>query len=958
MAFIDRYGNRQEGTGSFVDYYKTKPTLPNSDNPIDITPPVIENPFNPNYLTGTPAQQDDGGGATAEQESDMRFNLDGISAGTVDYSQIKHSSYEDYLKSTNYTLDRSGIFSSTQFPDVTGKGYSDAKRMGIVEAGLGILPIAGPLISQFDTVAVEGALGKTRFAQRSGIGNIAVTNDLIDEYDGLNQIKNDKLNNMATPEAYDYLNFDYGYGMSPTADSQTLENTQESYLQGFAKGIKGDKTMIADLKSSGDLYSNIGQGKGFAGDTGHAFTIGNRTAYRVKGSTMYKGLPQGMSQNVAKSVEALQNGKNPYNYDPNSDSNEDVVVTRKEDGTLTGGYRTDGRFVSVSGQVAQYGYMDDFVNMAREGFKSGNLTQKEAQSFARGWLESSRTSAMRNGSAADRLANLNSWKQRAMNAGKMSEAQKKKNKVSAWKINKRKVVSTGTNTSGMTQEQKEDQFRQNNQQTAAQNRAAATRGVSQTITYSDDSSSDFDSGGVGQGGDSYGGLEFAQGGQVGMAEGDQVAPSIQDGTAVAPNVVGQDDGDMVLSANELMEGQPESGFIRKPSSETTDEEGVTDDNPTLAPNEKNPRGAAIIINKQAVDQMGEKDAVKMIEEARAYLRSKGGEEANLDENNPEGMSEIITADGEIMIQPEEADVIGRKRLLALNERGKKATRAVKKKVKPKQGGFIEANEGLEVSSVDPDRFSKVWKEYKPLIRGGTQAQNNNKSRDKAQRLLKQFTDQELLAFVMLSEGSTLGEEGAEGIAHIILNRINSEEKDFKDIEDVYSAVTKRQKGKEGNKVFQFQGLEPTPLKKYLRLLNEKDPETTKKYRQYVNIADEVIAGARKDFTNNSTFFWDPRNSTDPFMVNSVKSGSLIPQGRTKVGTYLHEYLKMAGENKQSTMPNEEEIIREGAYNAMTENYMNRINKNQPKPNLNAQSQGGGFISRYTNKRARPLVSLN
>ncbi len=952
MAFIDRYGNRQEGTGSFVDYYKTKPTLPNSDNPIDITPPVIENPFNPNYLTGTPAQQDDGGGATAEQESDMRFNLDGISAGTVDYSQIKHSSYEDYLKSTNYTLDKSGIFSSTQFPDVTGKGYSDAKRMGIGEAMLGLTPIAGPIISQFDTVAVDSALGQTRFAQRSGIGNIAVTNDLIDEYDGLNQIKNDKLNNMATPEKYDYLNFDYGYGLPSTAQGRT-RSIGTKYFGDQLGGIK-DEEIFEEAKKTN--FTNIGQGKGFAGDTGHAFTIGNRTAYRVKGSTMYKGLPQGMSQNVAKSVEALQNGKNPYGYDPNSNNNEDVVVSRKEDGTLTGGYRTDGRFVSVSGQVAQYGYMDDFVNMAREGFKSGNLTQKEAQSFARGWLESSRTSAMRNASAADRLANLNSWKQRAMNAGKMSEAQKKKNKVSAWKINKRKVVSTGTNTSGMTQEQKEDQFRQNNQQTAAQNRAAATRGVSQTITYSDDSSSDFDSGGVGQGGDSYGGLEFAQGGQVGMAEGDQVAPSIQDETAVAPNVVGQDDGDMVLSANELMEGQPESGFIRKPSSQTTDEEGVTDDNPTLAPNEKNPRGAAIIINKQAVDQMGEKDAVKMIEEARAYLRSKGGEEANLDENNPEGMSEIITADGEIMIQPEEADVIGRKRLLALNERGKKATRAVKKKVKPKQGGFIEANEGLEVSSVDPDRFSKVWSQYKGKITGGTQAENNNKSRDKAQQLLKQFTDQELLAFVMLSEGSTLGEEGAEGIAHVILNRINSEEADFKKIEDVYGAITKRQKGKNGNRVFQFQGLEPTPLKKYLRLLNNKDPETTKKYKQYVNIADEVIAGARKDFTNNSTFFWDPRNSYDTFMVNSVKSGKLIPQGRTKVGNYLHEYLKMSGKNRQSTMPNEEEIMREGRFNAMIENSM--MNSQRSMPNLNAQSQGGGFISRYTNKRARPLVSLN
>ena len=964
MAFIDRYGNRQEGTGSFVDYYKTRPTLPDAGDPIDVTPPVIENPFDPNYLTGRPAQQNDSGGATAEQESDMRFSLDGISAGTVDYSQIKHSSYEDYLKSTNYTLDRSGIFSSTQFPDVTGKGYSDAKRMGIGEAILGLAPIAGPLISQFDTVAVDSPLGQTRFPQRSGIGNIATTYNLIDEYDGLNQIKNDKLNNMATPEKYDYLNFDYGYGVDPSIMVDVADGPpqQAAMIAGqiqdqYTKGILQDKQDFATGKKAD--FINIGQGKGFGGDTGHAFTIGNRTAYRVKGSTMYKGLPQGINQNVAKSVEALQNGKNPYNYDPNSDSNEDVVVTRTEDGTLTGGYRTDGRFVSVSGQIAQYGYMDDFTNMAREGFKSGNLTQKEAQSFARGWLESSRTSGMRNASAAERLANLNSWKQRAMNAGKMSASQKKKNKVNLWNIKKKKVVSEGTKTSGMTQEQREDQFRQNNQQTAAQNQAAATRDTSQgTISYSDDSNDDFDSGGVGQGGDSYGGLEFAQGGQVGMAEGDQVAPSIQDGTAVAPNVVGQDDGDMVLSANELMEGQPESGFIRKPSSETTDEEGVTDDNPTLAPNEKNPRGAAIIINKQAVDQMGEQDAVKMIEEARAYLRSKSGEETNLDENNPEGMSEIITADGEIMIQPEEADVIGRKRLLALNERGKKATKAVKKKVEPKQGGFIEANEGLEVSSVDPDRFSKVWKEYKPLIRGGTQAQNNNKSRDKAQRLLKQFTDQELLAFVMLSEGSTLGEEGAEGIAHIILNRINSEEKDFKEIEDVYTAITKRQKGKEGNRVFQFQGLEPTPLKKYLRLLNEKDPETTKKYKQYVNIADEVIAGARKDFTNNSTFFWDPRNSTDPFMVNSVKSGSLIPQGRTKVGTYLHEYLKMAGENKQSTMPNEEEIIREGAYNAMTENYMNRINKNQPKPNLNAQSQGGGFISRYTNNRARPLVSLN
>ena len=590
--------------------------------------------------------------------------------------------------------------------------------------------------------------------------------------------------------------------------------------------------------------------------------------------------------------------------------------------------------------------MDDFTNMARNNFgKNTNLTTKQVNSFARGWLESAR-SLPRDATLKEKLDNLNKWKSKAMGITKAQKA-----KMELYSINKERSSPTVS---------KEQNYNRTKGPSGGTADISAQEAYEKSMQDSGGGDySGYDTGGGGSP-DAYDDPNMYQGGQVGMAEGDQVAPEMQEGTMVEPSIQGQDDGDMVLSASELLEGEPESGFIRKPASQTTDEEGVTDNNPTLAPNEKNPRGAAIVINKQAVDQMGEQDAVKMIEEARAYLRSKGGKEGTADSNgeNPEGMSEIITADGEIMIQPEEADVIGRKRLLALNERGKKATKEVKKKVKPKQEGFITANEGLEVSSVDPDRFNKVWKEYKPLIRGGTQAQNNNKSRDKAQRLLKQFTDQELLAFVMLSEGSTLGDEGAEGIAHVILNRINSEEKDFEEIEDVYSAITKRQKGKEGNRVFQFQGLEPTPLKKYLRLLNEKDPATTKKYNNYVNIADEVIAGSRKDFTNNSTFFWDPRNSTDPFMLESVKSGSLIPQAQTKVGNFLHQYLKMAGENKQSTMPNEKEIIREGEYTAMTENYMNRVNKNQPTPNLNAQSQGGGFISRYNDNRAKPLAALN
>ena len=614
MAFIDRFGNRQEGTGGFVDYYLPQPVLPDDDIPPEEEVPVVEDPVTPNLLV---PQEDSG--YTQEQESDMRFNLDGVNVGVADLSQIKHKSYEDYIKTTDYQLDRSGVFSQTQFtPEgVDPEGKKIGKRLSTVEAMFGLVPFGGAIVSQFDTRAVKSPLGQERFAQTFGIGNIVTTQNLIDEYDALNQIKNDTI------------------AVSPQ-----------------------------------DALSK---------DTGYAFTIGNLTAYRTKGSTMYKGLPQGMSQNVAKSIEALQRGMNPDGYDPNSNTNELVATSVTEDGKLTGGYTLNGSFVMVSGQTAKMGMMDDFVNMARGNFKSGNLSQKEAQSFARGWLDSARSMSGK-ATAAEKLANLQSWQERAKSAGKMTAAEKAKNKVNKWA----KSYTTQSKTPKAFFDEQ-----------AAKNKEAATRDTSQgSISYGEDSDVGSNEG-VGQGGDPYGGLEFAEGGQVGMAEGDQVAPEI----GAAP----EDDGDMVLSANELMEGEPESGFIRKPASETTDAEGVTDDNPTLAPNEENPRGAAIVINKQAVDQAGEKNLVKQIQEAREYLRAKGGDSsAGRETNTDEGMSEIITADGEILIQPEEADVIGRKRLLALNERGKKATREVKEKVQPQEqsNGFIKANEGGSIASAD------------------------------------------------------------------------------------------------------------------------------------------------------------------------------------------------------------------------------------------------------------------
>ena len=796
MAFIDRFRNRQTGTGGFVDYYLPQPELPKIIDPIDDAP-IIENPVNPNRLV---QQQKDDGGNTEEQENDMRFNLEGVNVGTVDYSEIKHKSYEDYLKTTDYQLDRSGVFSQTQFtPEgVDPEGKKLGKRVSTIETMFGLVPFGGAIISQFDTRAVQSPLGQERFAQTFGIGNIAVTGDLIDEYDSLNQIKNDKLNNMATPEAYDYLNFDYGYGMSPTADTKTLGYTQQSYMQGLAKGAKGDKTMIADLTSSGDFLTNIGQGKGFGGDTGHAFTIGNRTAYRTKGSRMYKGLPQGMSQNVAKSIEALQNGKNPNGYDPNSSTNEDILSSTTQDGKLTGGYTLSGSFVTVSGKTAAMGYMEDFENMARNNFQAGNLSQKEAQSFARGWLDSARSMSGK-ATMAEKIANLQSWQERAKLAGKMTAAQRAKNKVNNWA----KSYTTGA---------KDPNDYRSAGPTGSAADVAAQKAYEQELSESGADYSDYGDGSVA---DAYDDPMMNEGGQVGMAEGDQVAPEI----GAAP----EDDGDMVLSANELMEGEPESGFIRKPASETTDAEGVTDDNPTLAPNEENPRGAAIIINKQAVDQAGEKNLVKQIQEAREYLRAKGGKSGDREENTEEGMSEIITADGEILIQPEEADVIGRKRLLALNERGKKATKEVKEKVQPEQsespaganeGGFI-TKYGVEVREPMNTNTKKVIQD---LI------SKRNITRGSVEKAIDTLPDRDALAMMIFAESyaSEDSPDAMRGIGETALNRLKDRTYSFKNQNTLKDVLKGRSNKGSGTKRFSYEGLEPKYLKPRLsEMLNNK-----------------------------------------------------------------------------------------------------------------------------------------
>ena len=79
------------------------------------------------------------------------------------------------------------------------------------------------------------------------------------------------------------------------------------------------KTIIGNWKGTYDLvneYKDLNILKDLQSDTsaklkGFAMQVGDRTIYRMNGETRYKGLPDNLPQNVARTLEALSKGFNP-----------------------------------------------------------------------------------------------------------------------------------------------------------------------------------------------------------------------------------------------------------------------------------------------------------------------------------------------------------------------------------------------------------------------------------------------------------------------------------------------------------------------------------------------------------------------------------------------------------------------------------------------------------------------
>ena len=159
------------------------------------------------------------------------------------------------------------------------------------------------------------------------------------------------------------------------------------------------------------------------------------------------------------------------------------------------------------------------------------------------------------------------------------------------------------------------------------------------------------------------------------------------------------------------------------------------------------------------------------------------------------------------------------------------------------------------------------------------------ARQATMKLAKKMPLADALAILMWGEAKNLGDEGLEGAAHVLINRANTE--NYPGFgKDIYNEIT-RTYGKK-DKIFEFNAYEPTKFRETIKRF-KKDKDT---YLRVRNIAEEVMAGARKDFTNNALFFWNPNTSGSNWYKGKVNRKEFKETTRTvssKDKKVLHVY---------------------------------------------------------------------
>lgn len=365
-----------------------------------------------------------------------------------------------------------------------------------------------------------------------------------------------------------------------------------------------------------------------------------------------------------------------------------------------------------------------------------------------------------------------------------------------------------------------------------------------------------------------------------------------------------------------------AGFIGGPPENYSDQTTIADDIPLKV------KDGTFIINAPAVEYAGSIDIQKMLAEGyqKAMTRDIG-----VDKNFRVGKIpsreelDIQISRGEVVVPPHVAKAIGYDRLEKINNRGK---REVERRQKAGNQEKVQAGEGFAAKGGNFTTFTidKVADAYKEKYPSATVARNQIK------KLTRKMPLEDALAILIWGEAKTLGDEGLEGAAHVLMNRANAEKYPGFG-KDIYDEITRTYKGLKGERIFEFNALEPTKFRETVQRFKQ-DPKT---YARVRNIAEEVMAGARKDFTNNALFFWNPNTSGSDWYKNKVARKEFKETYRTvspKNKKTLHVY-HVPSDFKMDTFLKEQ--------NVTPEQFNNEIPKPKMRPEEDRSDDGGGFI---------------
>ena len=361
-----------------------------------------------------------------------------------------------------------------------------------------------------------------------------------------------------------------------------------------------------------------------------------------------------------------------------------------------------------------------------------------------------------------------------------------------------------------------------------------------------------------------------------------------------------------------------AGFIGGPPEKFSKQTTIADDIPLEVPE------GAFIINAPAVEYAGSDDISKMLTDAYEKAGQgvdKSGQTTTIPSKE---QVDIMISRGEVVVPPNIAKIIGYDRLEKINNRGKKEVTNRQKagdQEKPQaRQGFINKASGDKVEEKTLDQIK-----YKSFY------SSPDIARSETEKILRSLPLADALAIMMYEEANVLGNRGLEGVAHVFVNRADAT--GYKDFGNpLIDELLKRTYTKD--RIFQFNALEPTKFRKTLKTF-KKDKKIYSKIR---NIAEEVIAGARKDFTGGALFFKNPKSSTEGNFAKKVTSGEYVETNRSKkTGPFQHIYYKP--KDFTGGVMATKEISKEPFVPAPKTNILRQLKKRIP------ESRGGSFLFR-------------